>query len=501
MSKEYENKLSDFKEYVKNSSYLGSAFSALYWDARVNIPKKGMPRRSELLGYLSTEQYKLQTSETIKGFIDYFSGKPVQDDITAGMVRNTRKEYDRTMKIPEQEYREYVVACSDSEAAWEVAHANSDFEMFLPHLEKLIAFNRRFIGYWGYKDTPYDTLLDFYEPGATVEMIDKVFAQLKDAIVTLVDKIGQSHFHPDDSIFKKTFSAAEQESFSRFVLEKMGYDFDAGRLDVSTHPFTINFNNHDVRITTRYLENEFRSALFSCVHEGGHALYEQGIPDSLFGTGLDQGISMGVHESQSRFWENLIGRSRAFWNYFLPEAQKRFTQFSGVSLDEFYRGINAVTPSLIRVEADELTYSLHIIIRYELEKQIFNGDIRASELPALWNRKYKEYLGVEPQNDAEGVLQDMHWSSGNFGYFPSYALGNLYSAQFLHAMKSDLPDIEARVAAGDLLALRSWLKEHIHAYGSVYEPGELLKRVTGEELSAKYFIDYLNEKYGGIYGL
>ena len=501
MNEPYENKLNEFKEYVKNIEHLGSAFAALYWDTRVNIPKKGLPQRGELLGYLSAEQYKLQTAPAVKDYLDYFSSPPAQDDVTAGMVRIITREYERTMKIPEQEYREYTVATSAAEGAWEEAHAKSDFALFKPHLQKMIDFNRKFIGYWGYQGTPYDTLLGYYEPGATVESVNQAFGQLRDAIVSLLDKIGKSPVKPDDSFFKKKFTAADQESFSRYILEKMGYDFEAGRLDVSTHPFTINFNNNDVRITTRYLENEFRSAMFGCIHEGGHAIYEQDIPGSLFGTMLDRGISMGVHESQSRLYENIVGRSRAFWAYFLPEAQKRFSQFDGVSLDAFYRGINTVSPSLIRVEADELTYSLHVIIRYEIEQQIFNEDISVDELPALWNRKYKEYLGVEPSNDAEGILQDMHWSGGSFGYFPSYALGNLYSAQFLNTMKKDLPDFDARIESGDFAAIHEWLKNNIHVHGSIYDPGDLVKRVTGEPLSAHYFIDYLNQKYGELYEL
>ena len=306
---------------------------------------------------------------------------------------------------------------------------------------------------------------------------------------------------PDDSFFKKHFVAADQESFSRYALEKIGYDFEAGRLDVSTHPFTIELGVGDIRITTRYLENEFRSALFSCIHEGGHAIYEQDIPASLVGTALGHGVSMGIHESQSRFYENLIGRSREFWMYFLPETKKRFPQFDGVSLEAFYRGINTVEPSLIRVEADELTYSLHVIIRFEVEQAIFNGNAEVGDLPALWNSKYKAYLGIEPGNDAEGVLQDMHWSGGSFGYFPSYALGNLYGAQFLHTLKKDISDIYAHIAAGDFSPLHGWLKDNIHVHGAIYEPGVLVKKVTGEPLNAQYFIDYLNQKYSEIYEL
>jgi carboxypeptidase Taq len=501
MKADLEKKLNGFKEYVKDLEYLSNAFAALYWDTRVNAPKKGVPYRSGMLGYLSAEQYKLQTSPAVKDFLDEFSAVPGLDDVTAGMVRVIRREYDRTMKIPEKEYREYAVATSEAEAVWEEARAKSDFALFRPHLKKLIDYNRRFIGYWGYKGTPYDTLLDFYEPGATVETVNGAFVPLRDAIVSLLERIGKSRVRPDDTFFKKVFPAAQQEAFGRHVLEKTGYDFEAGRLDVSTHPFTITLGPGDIRITTRYLEHEFRSALFGSIHEGGHAMYEQDIPSSLVGTSLFRGVSMGIHESQSRFWENIIGRSRAFWTHFLPEAKKRFPQFEGVSLEAFYRGINTVTPSFIRVEADELTYSLHVIIRYEIEQQIFNGGAEADDLPALWNRKYQEYLNIEPKNDAEGILQDMHWSGGSFGYFPSYALGNLYSGQFLHAMKKDLPDLNERVAAGDFTGICDWLKNKIHVHGSIYDPGVLLKMVTGEELSAQYFIDYLNEKYGELYEL
>lgn len=490
-----------FREYVQNIEHIGSAQAVLYWDTRVNIPKKGLPQRGELLGYLAAEQYKLQTAPKVKEFLDSFSSQAALDDVTAGMVRTVRREYERSMKIPEQEYREYTIATSAAEAAWEEARAKSDFSVFKPHLEKLIAFNRRFIGYWGYKENPYDALLDYYEPGATVKTIDAAFSRLRDTIVSLLERIQASSVKPDDSFLKKKFPAAEQEAFGRHVLRQMGYDFEAGRLDVSTHPFTITMHPGDVRITTRYLENDFRSALFASVHEGGHAIYEQNIPETLYGMMLCRGVSMGIHESQSRFYENLIGRSRAFWAYFLPEAKRRFAQFDGVSLEDFYRGVNTVTPSLIRVEADELTYSLHVIIRYEIEKQIFGGGVAVDDLPVLWNSKYKEYLGVEPKNDAEGILQDMHWSGGNYGYFPSYALGNLYGAQFLHTLKKDMPDLDARIASGDFKSLHGWLKDNIHVHGSIYDPADLLMRVTGEPLNAQYFIDYLENKYCELYGL
>lgn len=501
MREEFAEKLNAFKEYMKDIEYLNSALSALYWDARVSIPKNGMPYRGEVLGFLSAEMYKRQTSQTIKSFIDCFLNNEEGDDITRAMADRAKREYDRSMLIPEERYRAYVIAASDSEAAWEQAKEKADFSMFKPHLEKLIAFNREFIDYWGYDESKYDKLLDFYEPGITVKKLDVIFAELKEAIIALLDKIKSSSNKPDNAFLRSDYPLDAQRKLCDSVLKRMGYDFDAGRVDVSIHPFTATLGNNDVRITTHYYIKEFQSALFSSIHEGGHAIYEQNISEKLTGTMLRTGASMGIHESQSRLYENIIGRSRAFWTYFYPETQELFPQFKPISVDAFYKGINVVQPSLIRIEADELTYSLHIIIRYELEKAIFNGDVSIDDLPALWNKKYKEYLGVEPKNDAEGILQDMHWSSGNFGYFPSYALGNLYGAQFMHTLNAQMPDIAQRIVKGDLMSLNDWLKNNIHRHGAVYLPEELIKKVTGETLTAKYFIDYLNEKYSNIYRL
>lgn len=501
MTEQDKNKLKEFREYVGKLEYLNQAIGVLYWDMRVGIPKKGIESRSEVVGYLSGEAYKLETSDKMKEFIDYFEKVEGLDDVSRAMVEHTKKSYEQTKKIPEDRYKEYVILSSKSEAAWEEAKDKSDFEMFRPYLEKVVGFTKEFINYWGYEDNKYDTLLDLYEAGITVEKLDRVFGELRDAIVDLLNRIKQSGVTIKDDFFKMNFSKESQDEFGKFVLNKMEYDFEAGRVDESVHPFTINFGNKDVRITTKYLENEFRSALFSSIHEGGHAIYEQDIPDELEGTGLATGTSMGIHESQSRFYENIIGRSKEFWTYFYPEAKKRFPQFENVSFEDFYKGINTVEPSLIRTEADELTYSLHVIIRYEIEKMLINDKIEVKELPSIWNSKYKEYLSVEPRNDAEGVLQDMHWSDGSFGYFPSYALGNIYGAQFLNKMEKDMPDMYERIEKGDLSQVHQWLKENIHKHGAVYKPAELIKMVTGEELTAKYFIEYLNKKYSEIYNL
>ena len=497
-----EEKIKEFREYLKEIEYLDSAMALLNWDAMVNMPKEAAEYRGEMLGYLSAQSYKLITSSKIKEFIDYFNDLDKLDDVTRAMVVNAKKNYDKIKRIPEHEYREFTIAASNSTAAWEEAKEKDDFSIYEPHLKKIVDYKRRFVEYFGYEDNKYNTLLDEYEAGLTTKKLDEVFTEVRDAIIVLLDKIKLSGYEPNTDFFKGKFAKEEQKEFSEFVLEKMGYDFTSrGRIDESTHPFTTNFGNKDVRITTHYYEEDFTSALFSSIHEGGHGIYEQNVDSDLKGTLLASGASMGIHESQSRFYENIIGKSKEFWIYFYEEAKKIFSQFGDISLEEFYKGLNHVEPSLIRTEADELTYSLHIIIRYEIEKQLINGDIEVEDLPRVWNEKYKEYLGIEPGNDSQGVLQDIHWSDGSFGYFPSYALGNLYGAQFLNKMKQDIPNLYQDLEKGNLISIFQWLKENIHKHGAVYEPGELIKKVTGEELTAKYFIDYLNTKFSSIYNL
>lgn len=499
MSITFDEKLKEFKEYVSKIEYLNSAISVLYWDMRVGMPKKGINFRSDVLGYLSTEAYKMQTSDKVKEFITYFEGSQDLDKVTSSMVEKVKKEYDRNKKIPEDRFKEYVILTSQAEDKWTQAKNEKNFEIFKPYLEKIVEMNKEFLNYWGYEGNKYNTLLDFYEPGMTVEKLDKVFGELKDAIIEILDKIKVSNYTPDDSFFKGNYSKESQEALGKEVLKAIGYDFDAGRLDETMHPFTIEFCNKDVRITTNYHEDDIRPSLFSCIHEGGHAIYEQNIPDELNGTTLGTGVSMGIHESQSRFYENIIGRSKEFWKYFYTKLIKIYPNFENISLEDFYKGINIVKPSLIRVEADELTYSLHIIIRYEIEKMLINDEIKVEDLPMVWKAKYKEYLGIEPENDSEGVLQDIHWAGGSFGYFPSYALGNLYGAQFFNKMKKDIKDVNEKVEKGELNVVKEWLKENIHKHGSIYKPSEILKMATGEELTAKYFIEYLKEKYSKIY--
>lgn len=501
MEKDIEQKISELKDYIKEVEYLNTALSVLYWDMRVEMPKKGVEQRSEVLGYLSNELYKLTTSDTIRDYLEFFENVKDLDVINEAMIRNLKKQYEKTRKIPQERSREYVLLKAQSEAMWEEAKEKSDFSLFQPYLEKIVEFNKEFIGYWGYDENKYDTLLDFYEPGLTCSKLDGVFNEVREGIVNLLKKINASGTKIDESILEGKYSKASQEKLGMEALKTIGYDFDAGRLDESVHPFTIELNRGDVRITTHYNENNFAESLYGCIHEGGHAIYEQNISDQLKGTLLGTGVSMGIHESQSRFYENIIGRSKSFLKYFYPEIIKSYPKFKEVKFKNFYKAINVVKPSLIRTEADELTYSLHIIIRYEIEKMLFNDEITVQELPKIWNEKYKKYLGIEPQNDSEGVLQDMHWSDGSFGYFPSYALGNLYNAQFYVKMKKDLPELRGQIENGEFSSIKEWLESNVHRHGSVYKPEELIKKMTGEELNAKYFIEYLNAKYTKIYDL
>ncbi|MFS1512473.1 carboxypeptidase M32 [Chengkuizengella sp. SCS-71B] len=495
--------LTTFKELVKKINEYNEALSVLYWDLRTGAPKKGVEGRSEVIGMLSTEQFNLSTSEQMGDCLSQLS----ETSVFAGLnqteqrkVTEYKKDYDRNKKIPVELYKENVILTSKSESVWEEAKEKSDFSIFQPYLEKVVELKKKFIDYWGVKGSPYDTLLDIYEPNITTSQLDQVFGMLRERLVPLVTQIVESTNKPDTSFLHQTLSEEKQKEFSIFVLKEMGYDFGAGRLDKAVHPFMINLNLKDVRITTNYYPNDITFSLFSSLHEGGHALYEQNISAELIGTGLCTGASMGIHESQSRFWENMIGRSLPFWKRYYKNLREVFpNEFSSVSVEDFYRGTNESKPSLIRIEADELTYNLHVMIRYELEKALFNEGLKVADLPQAWNEKYTEYLGVTPSHDGEGVLQDVHWSGGDFGYFPSYSLGNIYAAQFMNTIQKQLPEFDAYIENGDLLPIKQWLSEQIYQYGKLLTPAEIIKQVTNEEINPEYLIEYLETKFKDIY--
>lgn len=491
----------EFLDYVKKMTSYNEALGLIYWDLRTGAPKQAVEQRSEVFGMLSSEVFKMSTSEEMAAYIANLS-KQLLSKKTSRILEECKKEYERNKKIPIEEYKEFVILQSKAESVWEEAKEKADFALFSPYLEKLVAMTKRFISYWGHKENKYNALLDMHEPDMTMDILDHVFGELREKIVPLVKQITESTQKPKTNFLFEQFPKENQREFSMKILEKMGYNFNAGRLDETVHPFAIGLNPGDVRVTTRYDENDFRTAVFGTIHEGGHALYEQNVSSDLIGTPLCSGTSTGIHESQSLFYENILGRSFSFWknNYDLLK-EYADGQFDQVQLEEFYRAINESKPSFIRIEADELTYPLHVIIRYEIEKGLFNDEIEVKDLPEIWNNKYEEYLGIRPENDALGVLQDVHWAGGSFGYFPSYALGYMYAAQFKQKMLEDLPNFNQLVEEGNLLPIKEWLTKNIHQYGKMKKPLEILQDVTGEGLNAKYLIDYLYEKYGKVYQL
>lgn len=498
-----ETTVQEFRAYTRTMTDYKEAIAVLSWDLLTGAPKKGKAQRSEVIGSLSTDLFKMSISPKMGAFLEELGQPEVYaqlDPITQGIVRECKKEYDRSHQIPPVLYQEYVVLTSKSEVAWEDARKNNDFAAFRPYLEQILDYLKQFIDYWGYQGHKYNTLLDQYEPGITVAVLDPLFADLRTKSVSLLQAIQARGQKIDTSFLQQRFPAADQRRFSEFVLRKIGYDFEAGRLDESAHPFATGLNPGDVRVTTRFHENDFRAAIFGSIHESGHAMYEQNIGSDLIGTPLSDGTSMGIHESQSRFWENMVGRSHEFWSYFYQDLLTFFPQqFEHVSMDTFYSAVNQVEPSLIRVEADELTYNLHIMLRYELEKALIGGDLAVADLPGEWNDKMRDYLGVVPPNDADGVLQDVHWSGGSFGYFPSYSLGNIYAAQFEAALRRDLPDYKEAIRQGEFAAVKKWLGENIHKHGKLLEPKEILASVTGETINATHLIQYLETKYKQVY--
>ncbi|MEH7300630.1 carboxypeptidase M32 [Neobacillus drentensis] len=491
----------EFLDYVKKMTAYHEALGVIYWDLRTGAPKQGVEQRSEVIGMLSSEVFKMSTSEEMAAYIASLSKAEV-DDKTRKILEECKKEYERNKKIPAEEYKEFVILQSKAESIWEEAKEKADFAMFSPYLEKLVEMTRRFISYWGHMEKRYDVLLDMYEPGMTTEVLDDVFGKLRERIVPLVKKISEADNKPTTDFLFKSFKKEKQREFSLEILAKMGYNFQAGRLDETVHPFAIGLNPGDVRVTTKYDENDFRTAIFGTIHEGGHALYEQNFSKELIGTPLCSAASMGIHESQSLFYENIVGRSLPFWkNNF--DCLKKYAdgQFDQVDSERFYRAINESKPSLIRIEADELTYPLHIIIRYEIEKGLFDGSMQVKDLPQIWNDMYEQYLGIVPKNDGEGILQDVHWAGGSFGYFPSYALGYMYAAQFKHKMIEEIPHFNQLVEEGNLLPIKEWLTKNIHQYGKLKKPLEILRDVTGEGLNAEYLIEYLIDKYQKVYQL
>jgi carboxypeptidase Taq len=487
-------------QLVKEANLLSTVEGLLDWDSETKMPEKGLPARAEELALIASISHERRTHPRVGELLASLGGRGA-DDLQSANLREIRRSYDRATKIPADLVRKIAHASAIGKDAWGKARGDNDFPAFAPHLTQLLELKRQVADLIGYKGERYDALLDEFEPGVTSAEVAGVFSSLRGPLSEIVRQLAAAKRRPDGSILHRHFPRAAQEKFALRMAEVVGFDFAAGRLDVSKHPFCSGSFPGDIRLTTRYYEDFFSPSVFGVLHEAGHGMYEQGLPVEHAFTPLGQPISLGIHESQSRMWENMVGRSREFWEKFYPEAQAAFSSLQDVSLDAFYAAINTVKPSLIRVEADEVTYNLHIILRFELERGMIDGTIAVKDVPEAWRAKTKELLGITPPDDREGCLQDIHWSMGAFGYFPTYALGNLYAAQFFAAAKKAIPDLSTRVRGGDLGALLKWLRVNIHGHGQHYRAGELVQRVTGQALSIEPFLNYIRGKFFPVYGI
>lgn len=487
-----------YKSYQEKISALRYAIWLIHWDFATEKPKGGFEFAIEQLATLNAEIYKIRNCEERIEAIEALYLSDI-DDVFKRELYLEKKSIDQMKKIPQDEYLAYQKLISGADNVWAEAKEKKDFSMFKPTLDEIVSYNRKMIKYLESDELKgYDVLLDMYEEGMTVKDYDHFFNTLSEKLVPFVLEKAKIKQHHPKILTKGTFDVELQKKYNHSLPEYMNYDMNHGVIKESIHPFTSGYVSSDVRITTAYRPHLMESAIFSTIHEMGHAIYEQQINPDYQGTALGAGASMGIHESQSRLYENMLGRSRAFWEVNYPNLQKTFKkELKHVSLDEFYAYINRVECGFIRTEADELTYSLHVMVRYEIEKELFNGTLETKDLPKKWNELYKKYLGVKVKNDQEGILQDIHWAGGSFGYFPTYALGSAYAAQIYHAMKRDIP-IEHALRNSQMKDINAWLKEKIHTFGSLKTPKELMIHATKEPFNPNYFINYLIEKYSKL---
>ena len=499
-----EEKLNQLKTVLNEVADLNAAIALLGWDQQTYMPPGSAEGRGNQLATLGKIAHIKFTSEEVGRLLDElepFAAQLDPDADDARLITVTRREYDKSTKVPAEWIAEFARVTTVGQQVWQEARAEDNFAKFQPHLEKIIELRRQYAEIFAPYDHIYDPLLDDFEPGMKTAEVQGIFGKLRPQQVELIRAIGERP-QVDDSFLHQSFDEQKQWDFGVEVITKIGFDWQRGRQDRSAHPFTTNFGIDDVRITTKFLPDFVSSAIFSSVHETGHALYEQGIDHALERTPLAGGASLALHESQSRLWENLVGRSYPFWQHFYPRLQELFpAQLGNVSVDAFYKGINKVQPSLIRIEADEATYNLHIMLRLELEIALIEGSLPVKDLPEAWNARMREYLGVTPPSDKNGVLQDIHWSGGMVGYFSTYALGNLISAQLWERLNQDIPDLAEQIRQGEFSNLLGWLRANIHRHGSKYKPQELVQRVTGSRIDPAPYLRYLTDKFSKIYNL
>ncbi len=493
----YLKQLQAYNEKVKNFNY---CLNMIYWDMETEkeFPVKAVDRTGGVIEFLSKEITNLLVSEETKEMIDYLTIHSNElNAVDRRQVQLLKRNYERNVKIPVELIGKYENLKVKAQSIWVEAKNNNDFELFAPYLKELIENNREFIKFTGYKDHPYNALLERDEYGMTVEKLDNFFEKLRDHLVPLAKNTIEKFSSFDTSFLERELSVEKQKEFSKFLANYIGFDLEKGLIKESEHPFCMGIAPDNVRFTTHYYEENFISSMYSVLHEGGHGLYEQNQDETLDTTLLQGGASMGIHESQSRTYENIFGRNYYFLKGIYPKILEFFPELSDVSLDDFYKAVNKPENSLIRIEADELTYSLHVMIRYEIEKLLFEGKIEVEELPKIWNEKIKAYLGIDVPSDSKGVLQDVHWAGGLFGYFPSYSLGNAYASQIVEVMKKDL-DLNSLLEKGDFKVINNWLQEKVHKKGLLLDPNDLIGSICKEELNPMPFIYYLKDKFENI---
>jgi carboxypeptidase Taq len=499
-----EEKLGILKAKLAEIADLQAVSALLEWDQLVNMPKGAIEDRGEQIATIEQISHIKATSDEVGKLLDDLTSQassldPDSDD--ARLIKVAKRNYDKATKLPAEFVTEFARASTVAQTVWEKAKLDSDFSQFQPNLERLVELRRQYADFFKPWTHVYDPLLDDFEPGMKTAEVQEIFNALRPKQVALIKAISEKQ-QVEKSFLVLDFPEEKQREFGLEVISKFGYEWDHGRQDKSAHPFTTGFGLNDVRITTRFKDDYLPMAMFGTMHECGHALYELGIAKKYNRTPLGVGASMAVHESQSRMWENLVGRSKGFWKCFYPRLKEIFpSQLENVDVDTFYKAVNAVEPSFIRTEADEATYNLHIMLRLEMEIALMEGSLAVKDAPEAWNEKFKQYLGIVPPNDALGILQDVHWSFGGFGYFPTYALGNLVSSQIWERMLQDIPDVDEQIAQAKFENLLGWLREHVHTYGAKYEPQELVQKITGSKITPEPFMRYLESKFGEIYSL
>lgn len=497
MEKELKEKIDSYRSLNKKIAHFEEATRILNWDVKTGAPKDGLNQRADVIATLSKEAYKIATSDEM-GKLLYALTKPENfkelDFISMRSIEVDKKRYLEQKQIPLAKYESYIKTVSKAHNAWKTAKVNNDFQIFKPYLEKIVQFNKEKSLLLNKEGHPYNALLNEYEPGMTVEKLDLIFNQVKLPLIELLKKV---QIDADPSILNRALDVSKQKEFVLNILNNMGFKKSRGRLDATMHPFAVKINDGDVRITlNKFHPNRFKSNLYAGLHEGGHALYEQNLGEHLIHTSLHAGTSHGIHEAQSRFWENIIGKSFEFMFYLKNELDESFPgHFNDVSPIDLYRSVNMLKDTTIRTHADEISYNLHIILRYELEKDLISGKISVADLPQKWNEKTYEFFGVYPQDDGSGVLQDVHWALGYIGYFPTYALGNIYSAQLMATIEKEIPNIKLLIRNGEFATLTDWFSSNVYPFGKLLLPEELMKAVTGEEISPQLYINYIENKY------